>query len=60
MLLLSLWAWRLYRVSPGKGEKVQQVVVAVMEDSCADVKAIKDGVDKAVYSINNNGDENKH
>ncbi|XP_045499502.1 organic solute transporter alpha-like protein [Colias croceus] len=34
MLLLSLWAWRLYSSPPGKvADKVQQVVVAVLDDS---------------------------
>lgn len=34
MLLLSIWAWRLYRVPPEKMmDKVQHIVVAVLEDS---------------------------
>ncbi|XP_004928427.1 organic solute transporter alpha-like protein [Bombyx mori] len=33
MLLLSIWAWRLYRVAPGKNLDRPQVVVAVLDDS---------------------------
>lgn len=34
MLLLSIWAYRLYSVPPGKdADRVQHIVVAVLEDS---------------------------
>lgn len=44
MLLLSLWAMWLYNQPPGKApEKVQQVVIAVLEDS-----RIRDDIDKSI------------
>lgn len=57
MLLLSTWAWRLYRMPPGKdSEKVQRdkVVIAVLDDSVRsiEVKSVKDGIDNK--SFNNN------
>ncbi|XP_063894514.1 organic solute transporter alpha-like protein [Helicoverpa armigera] len=57
MLLLSLWAYRVYSSPPGKDlEKVQRnrVVVAVLEDSIrsAEIKSVKDGIDNK--SFNNN------
>ncbi|VVC95392.1 unnamed protein product [Leptidea sinapis] len=43
MLLLSLWAWRLYSVQPEKStEKVPQVVIAVLEDSLHSIDLKKD------------------
>ncbi|CAK1543162.1 unnamed protein product [Leptosia nina] len=39
MFLLSIWAWRLYTKPPGKvKDKVQQVVVAVLEDSTSSLE----------------------
>ncbi|CAD0197843.1 unnamed protein product [Chrysodeixis includens] len=56
MLLLSLWAWRLYRRPPGKDlEKVlrDKVVVAVLEDSAPAIDIrVKDGVDNKSYNNN--------
>uniref|UniRef100_A0A2A4JWS4 Organic solute transporter alpha-like protein n=1 Tax=Heliothis virescens TaxID=7102 RepID=A0A2A4JWS4_HELVI len=57
MLLLSLWAWRIYSSPPSKDlEKVQRnkVVVAVLEDNLrsAEIKSVKDGIDNK--SFNNN------
>ncbi|CAH1636831.1 unnamed protein product [Spodoptera littoralis] len=57
MLLISIWAWRVYSSPPGKDmEKVQRdrVVVAVLEDNMRsiEVKSIKDGIDNK--SFNNN------
>ncbi|CAH2090428.1 unnamed protein product [Euphydryas editha] len=43
MLLLSIWAWRLYRVPPGKMiDKVQHIVVAVLEDSLSSNEKLKE------------------
>ncbi|XP_050344401.1 organic solute transporter alpha-like protein [Nymphalis io] len=43
MLLLSIWAWRLYGVPPGKMvDKVQHIVVAVLEDSLTSNEKIKE------------------
>ncbi|XP_022118989.2 organic solute transporter alpha-like protein [Pieris rapae] len=47
MFLLSLWAWRLYSSPPGKvADKVQQVVIAVLEDSTNSLEKSKDFDDK--------------
>lgn len=44
MLLLSLWAMWLYSQPPGKvSEKVQQVVVAVLDDS-----HLREDIDKSI------------
>ncbi|XP_026752682.2 organic solute transporter alpha-like protein [Galleria mellonella] len=57
MLLLSIWAWRLYSVPPGKVvDKVQHAVVSIVEDISGvfDVKAVKSGIDNK--SFKDNGD----
>ncbi|XP_072931461.1 organic solute transporter alpha-like protein [Epargyreus clarus] len=57
MFLLSLWAWRLYRVHPGKSvTKVQNIVVAVIEDNpnVLDVKIPKEGIDNHTFNNNKN------
>ncbi|XP_045773548.1 organic solute transporter alpha-like protein [Maniola jurtina] len=55
MLLLSILAWRLYRVAPGKdAEKVQHVVVAVLEDSLNSLEKVNDiGNHNMIYGSKN-------
>ncbi|XP_052741945.1 organic solute transporter alpha-like protein [Bicyclus anynana] len=54
MLLLSILAWRLYRVPPGKdAEKVQHVVIAVLEDSLSSLEKISDIGSHKTYSNKN-------
>lgn len=49
MLVLSLWAWRLYRVPPGKDfEKPSHIVVAVLDDSVK--KTGRDGVENKSFN----------
>lgn len=55
MLLLSIWAWRLYSVPPSKmSDRIHQVkVVAVLEDSSTPVSLdgrIKDGVENKCFA----------
>lgn len=62
MLLLSIWAWRLYGGAETKSlNKVQKVVVAVLEEGSGvrDVKQIKGGVDNKSFSITDNKCEEK-
>ncbi|CAG9583283.1 unnamed protein product [Danaus chrysippus] len=43
MLLLSIWAYRLYSVPPGKdADRVQHIVVAVLEDSLSTSEKTKE------------------
>ncbi|XP_013194956.2 organic solute transporter alpha-like protein [Amyelois transitella] len=54
MLLLCLWAWRLYSLPPGKViERVQHAVVAVVDDTFNgfDEKAIKEGVENKSFKF---------
>ncbi|XP_059045055.1 organic solute transporter alpha-like protein [Achroia grisella] len=55
MLLLSIWAWRLYSVPPGKVvDKVQHSVVSIVEDISGvfDVRAVKNGIDNKSFKEN--------
>lgn len=57
MLLLSIWAWRLYSVPPSKiSERIQHVkVVAVLEENnvpaSPEIRSIKDGVENKCFTI---------
>ncbi|CAH2248076.1 jg12758 [Pararge aegeria aegeria] len=54
MLLLSILAWRLYRVPPGKdAEKVQHVVIAVLEDSISSLEKVNDIGNHKIYNSKN-------
>ncbi|XP_045536893.1 organic solute transporter subunit alpha [Papilio machaon] len=62
MLLLSIWAWRLYGAAETKSlNKVQKVVVAVLEEGTGvlDGKQRKEGVDNKSFNITDNKCEDK-
>ncbi|CAK1582712.1 unnamed protein product [Parnassius mnemosyne] len=54
MILLSIWAYRLYAVSPDKVDyKVQKIVVAVLEEGTGvlDMRSSKDGTDNKSFNV---------
>ncbi|CAH2041348.1 unnamed protein product, partial [Iphiclides podalirius] len=54
MLLLSIWAWRLYGVAHGKGvNNIQKIGVTALEEGNAalDVKPTIDGVDNKSFNV---------
>ncbi|XP_068630195.1 organic solute transporter alpha-like protein [Battus philenor] len=62
MLLLSIWAWRLYGRKEDKSvNKIQKVVVAVLEEGTGilDVKPSKDGIVNKNFNTVDNKSENK-